>query len=70
MQLRSILLAALILSAPIAAQVPVDTSKIGPPVGATAPPFSGVDQDGTPRTLAAAAGRKGTMLVFFRSADW
>jgi peroxiredoxin len=54
----------------VAAQQPVDTSKIGPPVGAAAPAFSGPDQDGRIRSLASAAGPKGTMLVFFRSADW
>jgi peroxiredoxin len=54
----------------LGAQAPVDTSKIGPQIGAAAPAFSGPDQDGVSRTLASAAGRKGTMLVFFRSADW
>jgi hypothetical protein len=48
----------------------VDTSKLGPQVGAVAPPFAGVDQFGKPRTLASTYGPKGTMLVFFRSADW
>lgn len=53
-------------------QVPasVDTSKIGPQVGATVPPISGVDQFGKPRTLSSIYGPKGAMLVFFRSADW
>lgn len=64
------LLIALAVVAPLYAQATIDTSKIGPQVGAVAPPFSGPDQDGVTRTLAAAAGRKGTMLVFFRSADW
>ncbi len=50
--------------------VPIDTSKIGPTVGSVAPAFSGVDQNRTPRTLKSVAGPKGTMLVFFRSADW
>jgi peroxiredoxin Q/BCP len=58
------------LAAQLAAQTPVDTSKIGPQVGTAAPAFSGPDQDGVTRSLAQAAGRKGTMLVFFRSADW
>ena len=49
---------------------PVDTSTIGPRVGTTAPEFSGSDQNGRLRTLKAAAGPNGTMLVFFRSADW
>ena len=48
----------------------IDTSRIGPQVGATVPPFSGVDQFGKARTLASTYGPKGTMLVFFRSADW
>ena len=56
----------------LAAQAPpaVDTSAIGPQVGAVAPAFSGIDQFGKPHTLAAAMGPKGAMLVFFRSADW
>lgn len=56
----------------LAAQAPpaVDTSKIGPQVGAIAPAFSGTDQFGQPQTLATAMGPKGAMLVFFRSADW
>jgi hypothetical protein len=61
---------AFLLLATVAAQTPIDTSKIGPQVGSVAPPFSGSDQNGAVRTLASAAGRKGTMLVFFRSSDW
>jgi hypothetical protein len=48
----------------------VDTSKIGPQVGATVPAVSGVDQFGKPQTLATVSGPKGAMIVFFRSADW
>ncbi|MGE3841408.1 MAG: hypothetical protein AB7I50_07460 [Vicinamibacterales bacterium] len=48
----------------------VDASKIGPPVGAVVPPFSGVDQFGKAHTLESSLGSKGAMLVFFRSADW
>lgn len=56
----------------VAAQEPaaVDTSKIGPKVGSTAPEFEGRDQNGIARSLKGAAGPNGTMLVFFRSADW
>ena len=55
----------------LAAQTsPVDTSAIGPKVGAVAPAFSGPDQHGVVRSLKSVAGSKGTMLVFFRSADW
>lgn len=61
-----------LVGASLAAQQPVaiDTSKIGPQVGTVAPAFSGVDQNGATRTLTSVAGPKGTMLVFFRSADW
>ena len=48
----------------------VDTSKVGPQVGAVVPPFSGVDQFGKPQSLVSLSGPKGLMLVFSRSADW
>jgi hypothetical protein len=74
MRIRSFgLAAALAVSvAALAQPVPekIDTSRIGPQMGATVPPFSGVDQFGKPRTLASTLGPKGAMLVFFRSADW
>ena len=56
----------------VTAQQPqlLDTSKIGPKLGDVAPEFSGSDQNGIVRSLKASAGRNGTMLVFFRSADW
>jgi hypothetical protein len=56
----------------LAAQAPaaVDTSKLGPQVGAVVPPVAGVDQFGKPHTLESSYGPNGTMLVFFRSADW
>ena len=60
-----------LLSAKVAAQsASRDISSIGPKVGAVAPAFSGTDQNGRIVSLASAAGPKGTMLVFFRSADW
>lgn len=49
---------------------PVDTTTLGPQVGATVPPFSGVDQFGAAQSLASLSGPKGLMLVFSRSADW
>jgi hypothetical protein len=49
---------------------PIDTSALGPQVGATAPEFTGTDQFGRHHTLASALGDKGAMIVFFRSADW
>ncbi len=49
---------------------PVVTATLGPQVGASVPPFSGVDQFGKAQTLASLSGPKGLMLVFSRSADW
>ncbi len=44
--------------------------KTGPAVGSTVPKFEAPDQNGQLRTLANVAGPKGTLLVFYRSADW
>lgn len=55
-------------AAPAGAQP--DPAALGPAVGARVPEFSGVDQFGRTQTLASVAGPQGTMLVFFRSADW
>jgi cytochrome oxidase Cu insertion factor (SCO1/SenC/PrrC family) len=48
----------------------IDVDKLGPRVGAAAPPFTLPDQSGQPRTLKSLMGPKGLVLVFFRSADW
>ena len=45
-------------------------STLGPQVGQRAIDFSLPDQQDRVRTLKTLAGPKGTMLVFFRSADW
>ena len=45
-------------------------TSIGLGVGQTAPEFSGRDQVGRPQTLGTLKGPKGTVLLFFRSADW
>jgi hypothetical protein len=73
MRLRGPLVVALVCAAiHLNAQSPpaVDTSAIGPQVGAAVPPIAGVDQFGKSHTLSSIAGPKGAMLVFFRSADW
>jgi hypothetical protein len=44
--------------------------KTGPAVGQPVPDFSLQDQTGRTQTLKSVSGPKGTMLVFFRSADW
>ena len=62
---------AILCIASMAAQAPkVDTSSIGPAVGQRVPDFSGTDQFGRTHTLQSSLGANGTMLVFFRSADW
>lgn len=48
----------------------VDVSKMGPQVGDRVPDFRLTDQTGRAWTRESIAGQKGTMLVFFRSADW
>lgn len=48
----------------------VDVNTLGPQPGQKAIEFRLPDQQGRDRTLASVAGPKGTMLVFFRSADW
>jgi len=47
-----------------------DLAALGPHVGQRAIDFSLPDHMGRVRTLKSVAGPKGTMLVFFRSADW
>jgi peroxiredoxin len=53
-----------------AAQAQVNVSMLGPQVGAEAIAFSLTDYEGRAHTLDTLAGPKGTMLLFFRSADW
>ena len=55
-------------AAALAAQV--DINALGPQAGQPAIAFRLTDQRGVARTLDTVAGPKGTMLVFFRSADW
>ena len=46
------------------------SAEPGPAVGARIPEFRLKDQDGKERTLKSIAGKKGAILVFYRSADW
>ncbi len=48
----------------------IDLMSIGLAVGQKAPPFSLHDQFGRVQTLDSLKGPKGTVLLFFRSADW
>jgi hypothetical protein len=45
-------------------------TSIGLTIGRKAPAFSARDQFGRPQTLETLKGPKGTVLLFFRSADW
>lgn len=60
--------AAVVASVGIAGQV--DISRLGPQVGERVPSLGLTDHLGRSQTLTSIAGPKGTMLVFFRSADW
>ena len=64
----TVLVLTVALAVAIGAQI--DIGKIGPQVGARAIDFQLVDQFGRSQTLVRLAGANGTMLVFFRSADW
>jgi hypothetical protein len=48
----------------------IDSMSIGLPVGQKAPPFSVRDQLGHTQTLDTLKAPNGTVLLFFRSADW
>jgi hypothetical protein len=48
----------------------IDLMSIGLAAGQKAPPFSARDQYGRVQTLESLKGSKGTVLLFFRSADW
>jgi hypothetical protein len=52
-----------------AASIKLHTA-IGLPVGQKAPNFSARDQFGHEQTLESLKGSRGTVLLFFRSADW
>ena len=51
-------------------QPSINLDSVGPKVGEAVPDFELRDQHGTPRSLSSLIGPKGTMLVFYRSADW
>jgi hypothetical protein len=69
-QLPGVLVGAalVLLVAPPAGQV--DVTRLGPQVGERVPGVGLVDHLGRAQTLQSLAGPKGTMLLFFRSADW
>jgi hypothetical protein len=48
----------------------IDVTGLGPQVGSRVVDFTLEDHRGVERSIRSVAGPKGTMLVFFRSADW
>jgi hypothetical protein len=47
-----------------------DSPSVGPQIGAKAPAFAARDQFGHEQTNETLKGANGTVLLFFRSADW
>jgi hypothetical protein len=68
--IRSVVTTAVVAAALQAPSALVDVTRLGPQVGTRVADFALQDQNGQKRSLESAAGPKGTMLVFFRSADW
>jgi hypothetical protein len=61
---------ALVTSLADAQQFPAAKDPVGLPIGDPVPSFSARDQHGRDQTIKTVAGEKGTVLLFFRSADW
>ena len=68
--LQEILLRLFILLLTAVGYAGAQSGTRGPDVGAAIPQFSAADQNGVTRTLDQVKGPKGTMVVFYRSADW
>jgi len=66
----AIALAAVSAGLPAQQVMQVNVDALGPQVGQKALMLRLPDQNGRQRDLNSVAGPKGTMLVFFRSADW
>ena len=67
---RRLLLIAGVIALATSLRAQTDIATLGPQVGQRAIDFNLSDQLGRRQTLKSVAGPKGTMLVFFRSADW
>ena len=65
-------LVALFVTLAFAAQQspPIDKPSIGIAIGQKMPPFTAVDQLGHDVSSDTLIGQNGTVLLFFRSADW
>ncbi len=69
--MRLTLTAVVVLAAlALAAVAPAASIDIGPPVGAKAPSLHATDVAGKAVDIRAVSGRRGVVLMFFRSAKW
>ena len=68
--LRRLLVVLAVAALGVHPRAQTDIASLGPRVGQRATEFSLPDQNGRIRALKSLAGPKGTMIVFFRSADW
>ncbi len=68
--LNTPLLPALIFFSACAVTSAQQAIKTGPEIGSMLPSFEAPDQNGRPQNLKSVLGPKGTLLVFYRSADW
>lgn len=57
------------LSQPTSGQAD-NRAQVGPGIGDQAPAFAARDQFGNEQSNRTVAGKNGTVLLFFRSADW
>ena len=48
----------------------IDVSALGPQVGEQVPNFNLPDQNGLRHTLETVRGQNGSLILFYRSADW
>jgi len=53
-----------------ASSKPAAALSVGLPVGQSAPAFTSTDQFGRQQSIETLKGPNGTVLLFFRSADW
>lgn len=67
---RQVLFAVVVVALGASPLAQTDIARLGPQVGQRGIDFTLPDQTGRIRPLKSIAGPKGTMLVFFRSADW
>jgi len=68
--LKTALISTAVAASLVGLAAQTDINALGPQVGGRAIAFRLADQGGTLQTLDSVAGPKGTMLVFFRSANW